>query len=156
MHAHALNLSETFQRGYSVTFVEEGKAASLGIPWQVGGFPVVYDETPYAITPFASMSYQVPNGTFNFNATVPVDYVTINNTMYEVQGTLGNTNSTFTVHGSNITIYLDFNLTLFKEPANPSGGNLFKSPPFYFLALVAVTVTAAAILLYFTKGRGNK
>ena len=156
MDAHALNLSETFQRGYSVTFVEEGRAASLGIPWQVGGFPVVYDETPYAITPFASRSYQVPNGTFNFNATVPVDYVTINNTMYEVQGTLGNTNSTFTVHGSNITIYLDFNLTLFKEPANPSGGNLFKSPPFYFLALGAFIATATAILLYFTKRRGSK
>ena len=156
LNGKGLNLSEMFQRGYNVTFVEEGKAATLGLPWMVGGFPVIYDETPYAMTAFVAETFQVPNGTFDFNASVSGDYVTINKTLYEVQGTLENSNTTFAVQGNNTTIYLNFNLTLYKQPGNSSGGILSNSALYYLLTLVAIVITAAAVLLYYTKRGGGR
>lgn len=143
----SLNLTEEFQRTYSVTFIEHGLNYSVGEYWKISGFPTAYGMNSPYIAGAKTETFLVPNGTFSYSVTGILSIVNINGSMYQVGWTLEDANNTFTVNGNNTTIDLYFNVTL--SLITEYHHSTVPSIQYSWIAIVAVSVALVCTIAYF-------
>ncbi len=148
--AGTTNATVHFQKEYAVTFNARGVYPFLqGWQWQVNGFPYTFEGTPQVDGASSSLTYMVPNGTYNASITFPYgnsNYVSINGTTYLATVTSTPPNENITVSGGPQTINLTFH-TSYAEYVSPEHRSLqaFIIVMGTLGALGAAIVTVAAV-----------
>lgn len=146
----SLNLTENFQKAYKVTFVVHNLTTDIGGNWQLSGFPTGYGLSQVYLYGSPVQEFLVPNGTFSFNITGISDWYSSGGQLYNVNVTLENANSSFTVNGENLTVNLYFNVntTPVQIASGPGFLNLIK----YLAFSVIIACSAAGVTyLYYMK-----
>lgn len=113
------NATLVFRKEYPVTFNANGVSPFMQ-EWQVSGIPYTFEGSPPVIGPSFSLTYMIPNGTYNASISFPYGstyWVKVNGTNYLAKMTPDPANMTITVAGKSQSVNLTFHIAYMEYAA---------------------------------------
>lgn len=152
------NVTVEFQKEYPVTFHTDDVLGLLMESWEVQGIPYTFDGHPYLGAFSSSLTYMLPNGTYNVTISFPYGNAyqdTVNGSSYTASISAHIEEGIVTVAGSSQSINVSFSVSYTKvvTPMDRSFEALLIISG--TLAVIGALIGAVVLVEYLRRSRGS-
>ncbi len=142
------SINATFEKGYSVTFIEHGLPDIANNSWYVKGFREAFHGGNSFVYGSNASTFLVPNGTYMYNVSLGNGAWDINGYLYRANITENTTGNSFSVNGNNVTVNVYFNFEAVKNLSYRAPFSPGKIVLYSFIGFIVAGVAVEAVYFY--------